>query len=94
MALILTWVINVNRVHEPMDGLSVAKSLQVMTFAPRLMCEQITTTASEENCGGGAEVGFAGNSEDGLSSVSAKISADRIGGSTRSLLQLGLERRF
>jgi hypothetical protein len=83
-----------SEVRVPMDGLSVAKSLQVMTFAPRLMCEQISTTASEENCGGGAEVGFAGNSEDGLSSVSAKISADRIGGSTRSLLQLGLERRF
>ena len=78
----------------PLDGLSVAKSLQVMTFAPRLMCEQIITTASVENCGGGAEVGFSGTSDDGLSHVSAKISADRIGGSTRSALQLGLDRQF
>jgi hypothetical protein len=83
-----------SEVRVPLDGLSAAKSLQVMTFAPRLMCEQITTTASEENCGGGAEVGFSENSEDGLSSVSAKISADRIGGSTRSSLQLGLEHQF
>jgi hypothetical protein len=78
----------------PMDGLSGAQSLQIVTFAPRLGCEQVKTTVTEENCGGGAEVGFSGRSVDGLSSVSAKVLADRIGGSTRSSLQLNLEHRF
>jgi hypothetical protein len=49
---------------------------------------------TEENCGGGAEVGFSGRSVDGLSSVSAKVMADRIGGATKSSLQLNLEHRF
>ena len=64
------------------------------SFAPRLMCEQVKTTVPEENCGGGAEVGFSGRSVDGLSSVSAKVMADRIGGATKSSLQLNLEHRF
>ncbi len=81
-------------VRVPLDGLTAAKSLQVMTFAPRLICEQITKVESEENCGGGAEVGFSGTSEDRMSTVSAMIRADRIGGSTRSSLQLGLETQF
>ncbi len=78
----------------PMDGLSGAQSLQVFTFAPRLSCEQVKTTVTEENCGAGAEFGFSGSSVDGLSSVSAKVMADRIGGSTKSSLQLNLEHRF
>jgi hypothetical protein len=58
------------------------------------MCEQIKAATTEENCGGGAEVGFSGRSVDGLSSVSAKVMADRIGGSTKSSVQLSLEHRF
>jgi hypothetical protein len=78
----------------PMDGLSGAQSLQIVTFAPRLSCEQVKTFLTEENCGGGAEVGFSGRSANGLSSVSAKVMADRIGGATISSLQLNLEHRF
>jgi hypothetical protein len=81
-------------VRVPLDGLSGANSLQVVTFAPRLMCEQIKAATTEENCGGGAEVGFSGRSANGLSSVSAKVMADRIGGVTKSSLQLSLEHRF
>jgi hypothetical protein len=81
-------------VRVPLDGLSGANSLQVVTFAPRLMCEQIKWTTTEENCGGGAEVGYSGRTADGLSSVSAKVMADRIGGATKSSLQLSLEHRF
>jgi hypothetical protein len=81
-------------VRVPLDGLSGANSLQVVTFAPRLMCEQIKAATTEENCGGGAEVGFSGRSANGLSSVSAKVMADRIGGATKSSLQLSLEHRF
>jgi hypothetical protein len=81
-------------VRVPVDGLPGADSLQVVTFAPRLMCEQIKAATTEENCGGGAEFGFSGRSVDGLSSVSAKVMADRIGGATKSSLQLSLEHRF
>jgi hypothetical protein len=81
-------------VRVPLDALSGANSLQVVTFAPRLMCEQIKAATTEENCGGGAEVGFSGRSANGLSSVSAKVMADRIGGATISSLQLSLEHRF
>jgi hypothetical protein len=78
----------------PMDGLSGAQSLQVFSFAPRLSCEQVKTTSTEENCGAGAEFGFTGNSVDGLSSLSAKIMADRLGDSTTSSVQLNLQHRF
>ena len=78
----------------PMDGLSGAKSLQVFSFAPRLSCEQVKTTVTEENCGAGAELGFSGSSVDGLSSVSAKITADRLGDRTTSSVQLNLQHRF
>ena len=78
----------------PMDGLSGAESLQLFTFAPRLICEQITTDTVEENCGGGAELGVTAQSENGLSNVSAKLMADRLGDRTSSSLQLNLERRL
>jgi hypothetical protein len=78
----------------PMDGLSGAQSLQIVTFAPRLSCEQVKTSVTEENCGAGAEVGFSGSSVDGLSSVSAKIMADRLGDRTTSSVQLNLQHRF
>lgn len=78
----------------PLDGLSGANSLPLVTFAPRLMCEQIKAATTEDNCGGGAEVGFSSRSADGLSSVSAKVLADRIGGSTKSSLQLSLQHQF
>ena len=78
----------------PMDGLSGAQSLQIVTFAPRLSCEQVKTSVTEENCGAGAELGFSGSSLDGLSSVSAKIMADRLGDRTTSSVQLNLQHRF
>jgi hypothetical protein len=77
-----------------LDGLSGANSLRLVTFAPRLMCEQIRATITEDNCGGGAELGFSGRSADGLSSVSAKVWADRISGATKSSIQLYLEHQF
>jgi hypothetical protein len=81
-------------VRVPMDGLSGAESLQLFTFAPRLMCEQVRATVIENGCGAGAEFGFAGNSVDGLSTVSAKVMADRVDGSINSSVQLNLQHRF
>jgi hypothetical protein len=77
-----------------MDGLSGAESLQTFIFSPRLICEQIEAVVAEETCGGGAEIGFSGSSADGLSHVSAKILADRLGDRTTSSLVLNLEHRF
>jgi hypothetical protein len=78
----------------PVDGLPSLESLQLFTFAPRLICEQIKTTVTEESCGGGVEVGFTGRSGDGLGTYSAKIGADRLGNHTSNTLQLNLEQRF
>ena len=77
-----------------MDGLSGAETLQTFSFAPRLFCEHLVTTVTEEQCGGGAEIGFSGTSADGLSNISAKILADRLGDRTNSSLVLNLEHRF
>jgi Autotransporter beta-domain len=81
-------------VRVPMDGLSGAESLQLFTFAPRLICEQVRADVIENDCGAGAEFGFSGNSADGLSIVSAKVMADRVDGSTNSSVQLNLKHRF
>ncbi len=78
----------------PLDGLQAAQSLSLMTFAPRMICEQAKATTTTTNCGGGAELGIAAHSADGLSNVNAKITADRLGNSTKSGLQFNLEHRF
>lgn len=78
----------------PLDGLQASKSLSLLTFAPRMICEQVKATTKTKNCGSGAEFGIATHSADGLSNVNAKILADRLGNSTKSGLQLNLEHRF
>ena len=78
----------------PLDGLQASKSLSLLTFAPRMICEQVKATTTTKNCGSGAEFGIAAHSADGLSNVNAKILADRLGNSTKSGLQLNLEHRF
>jgi hypothetical protein len=78
----------------PMDGLSGADSLQLFTFAPRFICEQVKAIDTEENCGGGAEIGFIGRSDDGMSNYSAKVIVDHLGGLTSSALKLNLEHKF
>lgn len=78
----------------PMDGLASVDSLSLFTFAPRLLCEQVETTAKSKNCGGGAEFGIDRTSEDGRSRFVARIKADRIAKVTRSALELKFEHRF
>ncbi len=81
-------------VRLPMDGLSSAESRQLFTFAPRLICEEVRAAFIENACGAGAEVGFAGSSADGLSTVSARVMADWLDGNTNSSVQLNLQHRF
>lgn len=78
----------------PMDRLASVDSLSLFTFAPRLLCEQVNTTAKTKNCGGGAEFGIDRTSEDGRSRFVGRIKADRIAKVTRSALELKLEHRF
>ncbi|PWG15639.1 hypothetical protein DFK10_15850 [Salibaculum griseiflavum] len=78
----------------PMDGLPSSESLSLFTFAPRVICEQVKTIGTTEDCGGGAEFGFNTTSQDGNSRFVARIKADRIASSTRTGFELGLEHQF
>ncbi|WP_200832543.1 PKD domain-containing protein, partial [Candidatus Halocynthiibacter alkanivorans] len=78
----------------PLDDASVADSRSLFSFSLRLVCERIDATTTTEQCGGGAEFGFVGTSADGFGRLEMRISADRVGDSTRTDLQLNFERQF
>ena len=78
----------------PMDGLAASESLSTFNLAPRVMCERVKVASTTKNCGSGAELSISSNSSDGLTSLIATITADRVGSSTRSSLQLNLEHKF
>lgn len=78
----------------PLDGLPTASSLNLLSFAPRFVCERVAATVTEQDCGGGAEFGISGHSDDGLSQVAAKVMADRIGNRTSTSVQMTLQQRF
>ena len=77
-----------------LDGTTLAESNLQVSFSPRLICEQVSTTERTEDCGGGAETGLSSMSEDGLTQFNARILVDRIGDSTRTGLELGIQHRF
>ena len=77
-----------------LDSKTVADSHSQLSFAPRLICEQVKTVGTTENCGGGAELGLSHTSEDGLSTADFRVMMDRVGDSTRSSLALNFEHRF
>lgn len=81
-------------VRVPLDNQPMSASLSVLSFAPRLVCQQVKTTVTQENCGAGAELGITGHSADGLSNITARVLADRIGNQTSSSLQLNIEHKF
>ena len=78
----------------PMDGLATSESNVLFSFAPRVMCERAIAATTISDCGSGVELGITSSSSDGLTSLNATIIADRIGNSTRSSLQLNLDRKF
>ena len=78
----------------PLDGVSASGSNSQFSFAPRLICEQVKTTTTQENCGGGAELGIISTSKDGLTEFNIRVLADRVGSSTRTGLELGFQHRF
>ena len=77
-----------------LDGKTVADSNSQLSFAPRLICEQVKTVGTTENCGGGAEIGLSSTSDDGLSNAEFRVIMDRVGGTTRSSFGFNLERQF
>ena len=78
----------------PLDGSEVSKSLRLITLAPRLICQQTTTSTTAQTCGGGAELGLQTHSADGLTTGTAQILSDWIDGQTRTSGQLSVEMRF
>ena len=78
----------------PLDGLAAGDSFNLFTFAPRLICEQIKTTTTLNDCGGGVEFGITIRSADALSNVTARIMSDRLGERANSSLQLNFDHRF
>jgi hypothetical protein len=78
----------------PLDGMAVSKSLRLITLAPRLICQQTTTTTTAQTCGSGAEIGLQTHSADGTTTASAQILSDWIDGQTRTSGQLSVEMRF
>jgi hypothetical protein len=77
-----------------LDGMTVADSNSQLSFAPRLICESVTTTRTIQNCGGGAEIGLSSTSDDGLSNAKFRVIMDRVGDTTRSSFGFNLEHRF
>ncbi len=67
---------------------------QMVTFAPRLICEHVAADVATDDCGAGAEVGLTRNAGAGHRFLSARVSVDDIGGSTRGAIEMQMERRF
>ncbi|MDG2300013.1 MAG: fibronectin type III domain-containing protein, partial [Planktomarina sp.] len=83
----------------PVNVLGFKDNLSLITFAPRLICENIVASAptrqsNDKNCGQGAEYGLAGRSEDGLTEFTGKIVIDTIGVNTRTSINVNLGYQF
>ncbi len=76
------------------DGTPVANSRAVFSLAPRLTCQKLDALTLEEACGGGLEIGFTGQSDDGLSTFTARAGTERISGRSSTTRQLGVNVRF
>ena len=83
----------------PIDGLALTDYMGLATFAPRLMCEEITTNAptlyaKNRSCGRGAEYGIVSQSDDGLTEFRSKVIIDNIGDSTRTGISINFNYQF
>ena len=78
----------------PIGADFVADTNTQLSFAPRLVCEQIKSTTKTSDCGTGGELGFSSTSEDGLSSANMRVLLDRINGGTRSSFVFSVEHKF
>ena len=74
----------------PLDGVAADKSLNLLTLAPRLICQQTSATTTATICGGGAEIGLQTHSKDGQTTATARILSDWVDGHTSTSVQLSL----
>jgi len=74
-----------------LDGGSVAQITDIVTYAPRLVCQRANQKTS---CGSGVEFGVQTRSADGLTTFKAEVSTDWIDGQVRSNGHLNIEIRF
>ena len=77
-----------------MGVLDVSQSHSMLTTAPRVICLRTEMATITKDYGGGAEFGYAFQSEGGLRNIDAIISIDRMGTTTTTGLELNLELRF
>ena len=77
-----------------LDADTVAKSKAQLSFSPRLVCENRRAVQRTQYCGGGAEFGLNGTSEDRSINTELRVIMDRIGQSTRSSLLVNFEYWF
>jgi len=73
---------------------STANTNASLSFSPRLICERTMATRRTENCGGGAEFGYAFQSKDGLRNIDLNIAMDEVGSDRRTSAVFGVEMRF
>jgi len=57
-----------------LDANAVADSNSQLSFAPRFICESVTTTRTIQNCSGGAEIAVGNSSEDRLTMLNLVFS--------------------
>lgn len=81
-------------VRMDIDEVRVLPGAGILSFSPRLICERTMSTRRTQNCGGGAEVGYAFQSKDGLRNIDLNIAMDEVGSARRTSAVVGVEMRF
>jgi hypothetical protein len=77
-----------------MNASAVGQGLSEVTVAPRLTCERREAATATRDCGSGLALNLTRASRDGLTTVNAGLSFDRIGGQDRSAAKLQLQMAF
>ena len=77
-----------------MSASAVGRGLSEVTVAPRLTCERREAVTGTRDCGSGLALNLTRASSDGLTTVNAGVSFDRIGGQDRSSAKLQLQMAF
>jgi hypothetical protein len=77
-----------------MNASAVGQGLSEVTVAPRLTCERREAVTGTRDCGSGLALNLTRASSDGLTTVNAGVSFDRIGGQDRSSAKLQLQMAF
>ena len=78
----------------PLDW-SSGTNASLLTLGPRIQCDYTKDALSQSRaCGGGLDIGLSHGFADGRGQADVKISADRVGDTTRTSVTLGAELQF